>query len=543
MKGAREAPFAFGARARRDLGHGVARANFPHAPARILGRRGAAAPLQCLHRVPAFAARRRPRWTTGNPRSQPTQPRPRSRRRDVRRDDPLDRAGDRRRVPGAADARRQRRARGDTPEAAALLAHATTRCARGWTASPFGRPLAVDSDDDGERVHGAIHGEIAHPFAPLAARLADPAEWCAIVVLHLNVKGCARERTGDGEFVTVYSGRKDYDADRARVRDPLPVPRRGGGGRPRADRACGALWPAGHARLRTHVRGRAGRRPHVRLRALRVPHVGGEPRRDGRLPRDRGQRQGGVHGRRTRRPTVARRGSAACAASSSATRCATSSRSTRGSRRCDAPVGERFARSVARMAALTDRYPVQLVEMPADEYVTIKHREWQRTDAPPGERRDRCARRAVKAHHRPGIAARCAGNDPRGDPGAHPDRRIDPAGRRERRLVMARGEVPLDAVSARTAGRATLPGPRRSRHARTSASRSSTAQLKLVATQQGVPHAARIPGRRCASPAPRSSSSTATTRDAATTARATSRRTRWRASTVCAAASRTNSST
>ena len=28
------------------------------------------------------------------------------------------------------------------------------------------------------------------------------------------------------------------------------------------------------------------------------------------------------------------------------------------------------------MATLTDRYPAQLVEMPASEYIAIKQREW-----------------------------------------------------------------------------------------------------------------------------------------------------------------------
>src|SRR6185295_16579294 len=77
--------------------------------------------------------------------------------------------------------------------------------------SPFDRPLVVDSADEDGRMHGEIHGELDEPFAPFAARLTSPGEWCAVIALHLNVKGCAQERTAEGEFVTVYSGRKIYE--------------------------------------------------------------------------------------------------------------------------------------------------------------------------------------------------------------------------------------------------------------------------------------------------------------------------------------------
>ena len=43
----------------------------------------------------------------------------------------------------------------------------------------------------------------------------------------------------------------------------------------------------------------------------------------------------------------------------------------------DAPVADRFERRLECMAELTARYPLQLVEMPAAEYVEIKRREWR----------------------------------------------------------------------------------------------------------------------------------------------------------------------
>ena len=78
-------------------------------------------------------------------------------------------------------------------------------------ASPFDRILVVDSGDDDGRMHGEIHGELDEPFAPLAARLTSPDEWCAVITLHINVKGCMQERTTEGDFITVYSGHKAYE--------------------------------------------------------------------------------------------------------------------------------------------------------------------------------------------------------------------------------------------------------------------------------------------------------------------------------------------
>ncbi|MEO8753793.1 MAG: hypothetical protein ABI624_14070, partial [Casimicrobiaceae bacterium] len=43
----------------------------------------------------------------------------------------------------------------------------------------------------------------------------------------------------------------------------------------------------------------------------------------------------------------------------------------------DVAAADRFERRLQCMAALTDRYPLQLVEMPAAEYIAIKRREWQ----------------------------------------------------------------------------------------------------------------------------------------------------------------------
>jgi len=80
------------------------------------------------------------------------------------------------------------------------------------TASPLGVPVLVSSDEEGERMHGEIHALLAQSFASLASRLDKPREWCDVVLLHLNVKGCTHERRAGRDWVTFYSGRKVYEA-------------------------------------------------------------------------------------------------------------------------------------------------------------------------------------------------------------------------------------------------------------------------------------------------------------------------------------------
>ena len=56
-----------------------------------------------------------------------------------------------------------------------------------------------------------MYGVVAHPFARLAEALRTPREWCAIALLHLNIKTCTHERTEKGEWLNLYSGRKFYE--------------------------------------------------------------------------------------------------------------------------------------------------------------------------------------------------------------------------------------------------------------------------------------------------------------------------------------------
>jgi len=79
------------------------------------------------------------------------------------------------------------------------------------SASPLGVPLLVSSVEAGELVHGEVHALLAQPFDGLASRLNKPREWCELVLLHLNIKGCTHEQAAGRDWVTFYGGRKVYE--------------------------------------------------------------------------------------------------------------------------------------------------------------------------------------------------------------------------------------------------------------------------------------------------------------------------------------------
>ena len=75
----------------------------------------------------------------------------------------------------------------------------------------FGAPVHVASSEEGKLKRGEVYGVIAHPFAQLAEVLRAPRAWCAIALLHLNIKTCTYERADGKEWLNFYSGRKFYE--------------------------------------------------------------------------------------------------------------------------------------------------------------------------------------------------------------------------------------------------------------------------------------------------------------------------------------------
>ena len=79
----------------------------------------------------------------------------------------------------------------------------------------FGRPVHLDSKESSDEVAGDAYAVLAQPFAKAGAALAEPANWCDILLLPFNTKQCrvVRERgRADEPVLDVRIGRKSEDS-------------------------------------------------------------------------------------------------------------------------------------------------------------------------------------------------------------------------------------------------------------------------------------------------------------------------------------------
>jgi hypothetical protein len=76
------------------------------------------------------------------------------------------------------------------------------------TGSGFGAQLQLESSEGRDAIEGDVHALLDHPFARVSAALADPGQWCEIMILHLNTKHCRRTGEGAGTELALRVGRK-----------------------------------------------------------------------------------------------------------------------------------------------------------------------------------------------------------------------------------------------------------------------------------------------------------------------------------------------
>jgi hypothetical protein len=79
--------------------------------------------------------------------------------------------------------------------------------------SKFGKPLHLSSKQSSSRLEGEILAVVDQPFARAQAALADPKNWCDILILHPNVKDCHRNASGpNGTTLALSLGRAELPA-------------------------------------------------------------------------------------------------------------------------------------------------------------------------------------------------------------------------------------------------------------------------------------------------------------------------------------------
>ena len=54
----------------------------------------------------------------------------------------------------------------------------------------FGLPLVLDSTEGERDLSGDVYALLPQPLAAVSAALKRPAQWCEVLILHLNVKHC-----------------------------------------------------------------------------------------------------------------------------------------------------------------------------------------------------------------------------------------------------------------------------------------------------------------------------------------------------------------
>lgn len=72
----------------------------------------------------------------------------------------------------------------------------------------FQRPLFLDSTEAAKSLQGDVFAVIAQPFATVRPSLQGIEQWCDILILHLNVKGCRATGTPPTQTLQMSFGRK-----------------------------------------------------------------------------------------------------------------------------------------------------------------------------------------------------------------------------------------------------------------------------------------------------------------------------------------------
>ncbi len=74
----------------------------------------------------------------------------------------------------------------------------------------FKRPLYLNSEESSDNLKGEIYVVVSHPFAKVSTALNNPAHWCDVLILHINIKYCQAFSDKSGTTLNVNLGKK-YD--------------------------------------------------------------------------------------------------------------------------------------------------------------------------------------------------------------------------------------------------------------------------------------------------------------------------------------------
>lgn len=82
--------------------------------------------------------------------------------------------------------------------------------------NPFQRPLYLESKELPSALNGDIYGVVNYPFTTVDGTLNDPAQgpanWCDVLILHLNTKYCHASTGASGTVLAVNIGKKTEES-------------------------------------------------------------------------------------------------------------------------------------------------------------------------------------------------------------------------------------------------------------------------------------------------------------------------------------------
>jgi hypothetical protein len=76
------------------------------------------------------------------------------------------------------------------------------------TNNDFGRPLYIESAQDGKRVSGEVFARVSQGFGTVRTALQQPDHWCDVLIMIVNVKQCVAVNGPQGPRLDVRVGRK-----------------------------------------------------------------------------------------------------------------------------------------------------------------------------------------------------------------------------------------------------------------------------------------------------------------------------------------------
>src|ERR1043165_3311497 len=100
----------------------------------------------------------------------------------------------------------------ETADEAALLREHHTKLEAQLANNDFQRPIHIESSQQGGATSGDVVARISHDFGTVQDGLKDPAGWCDILIVVINIKQCVASTAASGPVLDVHVGKKSGQA-------------------------------------------------------------------------------------------------------------------------------------------------------------------------------------------------------------------------------------------------------------------------------------------------------------------------------------------